>query len=52
MDVSSGQLMDPTTVAIIQDVLTNFDPTQFNEDEFVFDAQAKNFNNKRRTTQK
>jgi len=40
LDVQSGQLMDPTTVAVIQEVLANFDPTQFNEDEFVFDAQA------------
>lgn len=38
LDVS--ELSNPETVKIITGVLENFDPTAFNEEEFVFNAKA------------
>ena len=46
LDVS--ELSNPKTVEVITGVLQDFDPTSFDEEEFVFNAKAEDFNQKRR----
>ena len=42
LDVS--ELSNPKTVEVITGVLQDFDPTSFDEEEFVFNAKAEDFN--------